>query len=225
MNEYTRVKICGVTSAADALMAARAGADLLGLNFFSASPRYLTTGQAADICARLRSALGDQCPALVGVFVNETPARIAHICAQVGLDCAQLSGDEGPEALQVRELRAISAFKALRPRSEAEALTAAGRFTQHTPADERLPALLLDAWHPQLYGGSGEQASEKVARALLNQVPRLMLAGGLNADNVAERVRVLQPWGVDVASGVERAPGVKDEGKVRAFIAAAKGQP
>lgn len=224
MNEYTRVKICGVTSAADALMAAKAGADLLGLNFFADSPRYLTAERASDICTRLREALGEQCPVLVGVFVNEPATRIAGICAQVGLDCAQLSGDEAPEALQAQELRDTSAFKALRPRSEAEALADAGRFTQNRSADARLPALLLDAWHPKLYGGSGEQASESVARALLKQVPRLMLAGGLNADNVGERVRSLRPWGVDVASGVEGTAGVKDADKVRAFIAAARGQ-
>ena len=222
MNNRTRVKICGVTTAADALMAARAGADLLGLNFFAASPRYLTLPQARDICTQLRAALGEECPLLVGVFVNETPARIAEISAQAGLDCAQLSGDEGPEMLHAPEMRGTFAFKSLRPRSVAEAQVDAQRFATDTVFDERLPALLLDAWHPNLYGGSGDQASEAVVRALLHQLPRLMLAGGLNAENVGERVRALRPWGVDVASGVESAPGVKDADKTQAFIAAAK---
>ena len=204
-------------------MAARAGADLLGLNFFAASPRYLTLPQARDICTQLREALGDKCPVLVGVFVNEKPARIVKISAQAGLDCAQLSGDESPDIMHAPEMRGTRAFKSLRPRSVAEAQADAQRFTTHAAVDERLPVLLLDAWHPRLYGGSGAQACEAVARALLVQLQRLMLAGGLNAENVGERVRTLRPWGVDVASGVESAPGVKDADKTRAFIAAAKG--
>ena len=223
MNNRTRVKICGVTTAADALMAARAGADLLGLNFFAASPRCLTLPQAQEICTQLRDTLGDKCPVLVGVFVNETPAQIAEICARAGLDCAQLSGDEEPAMLHAPEMRGTHAFKSLRPRSVAEAQADAQRFATDTVFDERLPALLLDAWHPRLYGGSGAQASEAVARALLKKLPRIMLAGGLNAENVGERVRTLRPWGVDVASGVESAPGVKDADKTRNFIAAAKG--
>ncbi len=223
MNHLARVKICGVTTAADALMAARAGADLLGLNFYAPSPRCLTLPQAQEICTQLRDALGEACPVLVGVFVNETPARIAEICAQAGLGCAQLSGDEEPDMLHTPEMRGTPAFKSLRPRSVAEAQADAQRFATHSALDERLPALLLDAWHPRLYGGSGAQASEAVARVLLEQLPRLLLAGGLNAENVGERVRTLRPWGVDVASGVESAPGVKDADKTRAFIAAAKG--
>ena len=223
MNHHARVKICGVTTAADALMAARAGADLLGLNFYHESPRCLSPSQAGDICTQLRKALGAGCPVLVGVFVNETPARIAEISAQAGLDCAQLSGDESPALMQAPEMRGTPAFKSLRPRSVTEAQVDAQRFAAIAALDERLPTLLLDAWHPNLYGGSGARTSEAVARALLEQLPRLMLAGGLNAENVGERVRALRPWGVDVASGVESAPGMKDADKTRAFIAAAKG--
>ena len=223
MSRDTRVKICGVTALADALLAARAGADMLGLNFFPDSPRYLLPVQAADICATLRAELAGNCPVLVGVFVNEAPQRMAAICAQVGLDGAQLSGDETPDDLRSPQLAGLHAFKSLRPRSVAGAQEQARRYCMSPNCAEELPALLLDAWHPDLYGGSGVQASEDVARTLIDQVPRLMLAGGLNPVNVGERVRALQPWGVDVASGVERAPGVKDAGKLRAFIAAAKG--
>lgn len=218
-----RVKICGVTTAEDALAAARAGADLLGLNFYPPSPRYLTPQQAQDMAGRLRGELGGRCPALIGVFVNEEASRVADICEEVGLDAAQLSGDETPDSLRAPALRQIAAFKSLRPRNADAAQADARLYDLGAPADGRLPSLLLDAWHPDLYGGSGEQTPDDVARAVQAVAPRLMLAGGLNPENVAERVRSLRPWGVDVASGVESAPGIKDDGKMRAFVAAAKG--
>ena len=223
MSLATRVKICGVTTAGDAQAAARAGADMLGLNFYPPSPRCLTLQCAQEIARRLHSDLGDRCPALIGVFVNEDASRIADICEEVGLDAAQPSGDEGPELLRALALRQVPAFKSLRPRSAEAAQRDAQAYLLGEREDGHLPSLLLDAWHPDLYGGSGEQTPDDVARAVLAKVPRLMLAGGLNAENVAERVRSLGPWGVDVASGVENAPGVKDAGKMRAFIAAAKG--
>lgn len=218
-----RVKICGVTTAEDALAAARAGADLLGLNFYPPSPRCLTPQQAQDIAGRLRGDLGEGIPALIGVFVNEDASRLADICEEVGLDAAQLSGDESPDSFRAPALRHTLAFKSLRPRSADAAQADARLYDLGAPEDGRLPSLLLDAWHPDLYGGSGELTPDEVARAVQAVAPRLMLAGGLNPENVAERVRSLRPWGVDVASGVESAPGIKDAGKMRAFVAAAKG--
>ncbi len=215
----TRVKICGVTTLDDALYCAEAGADLLGLNFYPPSPRYLAPEKARALVARLRGILGTACPLLVGVFVNESAAAIGRILDEIGLDAAQLSGDEPPETVAALNGRA---FKALRPRDAAETGEAARSFAAHTPRDERIPALLVDAYHPQLYGGTGETAGEDVARAVIAVVPRVMLAGGLTPDNVAQRVQAVRPWGVDVASGVERAPGVKDFERVRAFIAAVK---
>ncbi|MCY3718861.1 MAG: phosphoribosylanthranilate isomerase [Anaerolineaceae bacterium] len=223
MSLDTRVKICGVTTAGDALAAARAGADMLGLNFYPPSPRCLTAKRAQEIANRLRGELGDRSPTMIGVFVNEGASRIADICEELGLDAAQLSGDEAPGALRAPLLRQVPAFKSLRPRSAETAQRDAQVYVLGARANEHLPSLLLDAWHPDLYGGSGEQTPDDVARAVLAMVPRLMLAGGLNPENVAERVCSLRPWGVDVASGVESAPGVKDAGKMRAFIAAAKG--
>ena len=224
MSENTRVKICGVTTTADALMAAHAGADLLGLNFYPPSPRFISVALARETGERLREELSDRCPLLVGVFVNEEPARVADICLQAGLDGAQLSGDESPDDLHATSRAGAQVFKSLRPRTVAEARAGTQQFLAPRSGDEGLPSLLLDAWHPDLYGGSGEQAGDDVAGFLAASVPRLMLAGGLNAENVAGRVRALRPWGVDVASGVESAPGIKDERKVRAFIAAAKGR-
>lgn len=218
----TRVKICGVTTLDDALMAADAGADMLGLNFYKKSPRFIDPNRARDLCDALRAKLGAACPLLVGLFVNEVVGKISTTMDKVGLDFAQLSGDESVEML--REMRGV-AYKGIRPRNQAEALDDVGYFMPALPANERIPALLLDAHHPSLYGGTGEQADVGIALAVKAAVPRLMLAGGLNPDNVAEKVRAVQPWGVDVASGVEidDQPGVKDAAKVRAFIDAVRG--
>lgn len=216
----TTIKMCGVTTLDDALLCAGAGADILGLNFYPPSPRYLAPEKARAISDGLRRALGDACPLLVGVFANASAHEIASIIQAVGLDAAQLSGDESPDALARLGGRS---FKAIRPRSQDEALELAGRFLLgHLPGDERLPSLLVDAYHRELYGGTGEQASVDVALAAKEIAPRLMLAGGLTPENVAGRVTAIQPWGVDVASGVERAPGVKDAARVRAFVAAVR---
>ena len=213
-----KVKICGITTLDDALVAARAGADLLGLNFFAKSPRYIQPDAARDLCNRLRAELGAGCPLLVGLFVNEVVGNISITMEKVGLNFAQLSGDESVEML--RELRGI-AFKSIRPRSAKEALDDTSYFAQFALTDERIPSLLVDAYHPQLYGGTGEQASAEVALAVAEKTPRLMLAGGLTPENVAARVAAIKPWAVDVASGVEGGtPGRKDAIKVQAFIAA-----
>lgn len=217
---HIRVKICGVTTLDDALACARAGADMLGLNFYPKSPRYLPPERARTLAEGLRAALGDGSPLLVGVFVNESAQHIAAVMALAGLDLAQLSGDEPEDVLAGLAGRAI---KAIRPRSRDEATGQAARFLVHAPREEGLPALLLDAYHPDLYGGTGEQASVDVARAVMAAAPRVMLAGGLAPDNVAARVRTIRPWGVDVASGVEDGqPGRKDPARVRAFIAAVR---
>jgi phosphoribosylanthranilate isomerase len=203
-------------------MSAQAGADMLGFNFYKKSPRYIKPEDAQPICDALRSELGGDCPLLVGVFVNEVVGLISAITRKVGLNAAQLSGDESDDML--RELRGIG-FKAIRPMNLVMALDDVNYFQAQFTTNERLPSLLLDAYHPQLYGGTGEEASIEVALAVKAEVARLMLAGGLTPDNVAERVAAIQPWGVDVASGVEidDQPGQKDVAKVQAFIQTAKG--
>ncbi|NDJ52650.1 MAG: phosphoribosylanthranilate isomerase [Chloroflexi bacterium] len=215
-----QVKICAITSFQDAVDAVRAGATLLGLNFYRPSPRYIQPGRAGDIAAGLHRAFGDRTPTLVGVFVNEAPGNVLHIMEAVGLDAAQLSGDEPPEALAALfEL----AFKAIRPRSAGEARHLADAYLAFAPSAEHLPALLLDAYHPDRYGGSGEQASTDVAKTLTALTPKLMVAGGLTPENVAERVAAIRPWGVDVASGVEGAiKGRKDAHKMKAFVLSAQ---
>jgi phosphoribosylanthranilate isomerase len=217
----TKVKICGLTTLDDARIAVEAGADLLGFNFYKKSPRYLTSDAAQIICDTLRSDYGADCPALVGVFVNEGVSAISVITNKVGLNFAQLSGDESDAML--RELRGIG-FKAIRPMNVAQALDDAQYFAGVMPASERAPSLLLDAFKSGEYGGTGQSVSDEIALAIRDHVPRLMLAGGLNPDNVVARIAAVQPWGVDTASGVEfdGQPGRKDPDKVRAFIQAAK---
>ncbi len=217
----TKVKICGVKTLDDALMCAEAGADMLGLNFYAPSPRSIDPDTARTITSGLRAELGDQCPVVIGVFVNETASTMKDVIHTARLDAAQLSGYETPETLAALEGRGI---KAIRPQNLDEALKLAGMFLRFAPEDKRFPALLLDAYHEALYGGTGEEASLEVTLAVKERMsaPRLMLAGGLKPDNVADRVRAIHPWGVDVASGVERVPGVKDRDRVMAFIQAVR---
>lgn len=218
----TIVKICGITTLEDAVVAAKAGADLLGLNFFKKSARYIEPAAARDLATALRAQLGASAPLLVGVFVNDIVSRISVTMEQVGLNFAQLSGDESFEML--RELRGIG-FKAIRPRNAAEALDDVNYYGQFPLTDTRIPSILLDAYKAGEYGGTGRLAVDEVALAVKAATPRLMLAGGLTPENVGERVNAVQPWGVDVASGVEgNQPGRKDPAKVRAFIEAARAQ-
>ncbi|MBI5670268.1 MAG: phosphoribosylanthranilate isomerase [Chloroflexi bacterium] len=215
-----KVKICGITTLDDALAAAQAGADMLGFNFYKKSPRYITPETAQPICDALRQQLGDQCPLLVGLFVNEIVGNISAITNRVGLDAAQLHGDESDD--MVKELRGL-AFKAIRPANVAMALDDVNYYCPHFPVNEKFPSLLLDANQPGQYGGTGTTVNVELAQAVKAEVPRLMLAGGLTPDNVAAVIAQVQPWGVDVASGVESEPGKKDAAKVRTFVQAARG--
>ncbi len=210
----TLVKICGITTLEDALFAAEAGAHMLGLNFFKKSPRYIAPTDARALALALRSKLGAHAPLLIGVFVNEVVGRISVTMEEVGLNFAQLSGDESVEML--RELRGIG-FKAIRPRSQSEAVMDV-EYYGAAQTDPRIPSLLLDAHHAVLYGGTGERADIEIALALKEKTARLMLAGGLTPENVGDAVKSARPWGVDVASGVENEAGKKDAEKVRAFI-------
>ena len=208
-----KVKICGLKTLEEARAALEAGADLLGFNFYPSSPRYIPPAACAKLVAALRA---ESCAArLVGVFVNASPDEITAILDGCDLDLAQLSGDESPETLNALGGRA---YKALRP-ADASALALSLR--QYPPA-AAAPAWLVDAYRPGEYGGTGQSADWSLARQLARQAP-ILLAGGLTPDNVAAAVRQVRPWGVDVASGVESAPGVKDPALVRAFIQAARG--
>jgi phosphoribosylanthranilate isomerase len=154
--------------------------------------------------------------------VNESPAVVAAVLDRCGLDLAQLSGDEPAGDVTDPASPLFSrAYKALRPRTPDEAEDGAARFA--APPGSAGPRLLLDTPHGRLYGGTGETGDWALAATLAARLPGLMLAGGLTPDNVAAAVAAVRPFAVDVAGGVERAPGVKDADRVRAFIARAKG--
>lgn len=213
----TIVKICGLTNLDDALVAAEAGADLLGFILYPKSPRYVAPETIAEIVAGVREAFALP-PRCVGVFVNASTAQVLATLDRTQLDLAQLHGDES--AAEVAAL-AGRGFKAVRPTSLEAALVAVNAFAQ--PGVAAGPSLLIDAYTPNAYGGAGQMADWSLAEAVAQRVDRLLLAGGLTPENVAEAVRQVNPWGVDVASGVEQAPGRKEHAKVQAFIAAAKG--
>lgn len=206
------VKICGISSLDDASEAIEAGADMLGFNFYPPSPRSISH----ERCLAILEALGERRAEVttVGVFVNAPVHEVEGILDRTGLDLAQLHGDEPPEHLHALGARA---FKALRPRSRAQAQS----FFQRLPARAAPPAALLDAHHPDVYGGSGRTGDWDTARAIAARAP-ILLAGGLHPENVSRAIAGVHPWGVDVASGVERREGRKDHRKMRAFVQRAR---
>jgi phosphoribosylanthranilate isomerase len=199
--ERTRVKICGITEAAHARVAADAGADAIGLVFYRESPRYLAPEAAAAIAAGLPPFVS-----AVGLFVNESMASVSAILARVALDVLQFQGDEGPEFCAAFGKPFI---RAVRVEAGTDLLEYAHRFS-------RAKALLLDAHVPGQPGGTGQTFDwAGIPRDL--PVP-LILSGGLTVQNVGRAVREVRPWAVDVSSGVERSRGVKDPGKIVEFI-------
>lgn len=214
----TKVKICGISTLEDAVFCAEHGADLIGFNFYKRSPRHIDIDLATEICDSLRAQFAEKCPRLVGIFVNELVSNISIITNKVGLDGAQLSGDESDSML--KELRGI-AYKGVQPMTAKQAEDDVAYYAKHFTERVYLPTLLLDAYHPSLAGGTGLSVSADIIHAIADKVPRLMLAGGYTPENVAERVKAYRPWGVDVASGVE-TDGKKDQAKIKAFIEAAK---
>ena len=214
----TYVKICGITNLDDARCAADAGADFLGFVLYPKSPRFVTPERVRVIIQAIRDEFGADAPRCVGVFVDEPVARVQVILDNAGLDLAQLHGNEPPD--EVRMLR-HRAFKAIRPRNRDDAEAAVAAYCDIVPDDPALPQILMDAYHPQQFGGTGTLADLTVAR-LLARHHRLMLAGGLTPETVGPAIGRVRPWGVDVSSGVERTRGVKDNAQVRAFIEAVR---
>ena len=197
----TKIKICGIKTITDALAAMEAGVDLIGFNFYPKSPRYIDVGRCRDIMSVMRK-YGHIM--YVGVFVNVPTGVICATLDTLGLSLAQLHGDETPEMLRALDGKAFKAFRGVPEHVDGLARAAA-------------PALLVDASVKGAYGGTGVMADWNGAAELAKKYP-LLLAGGLTPENVAEAVRRVKPWGVDVASGVESTPGVKDASKMKAFV-------
>ena len=200
------VKICGITSVSDANAAAEAGADALGFMFWDKSPRAVSLGAAAEIVRQLPPFI-----VKVGVFVNAEEDLVIRAIRECGLNLLQFHGDETPEYCLQFGLMSMKAFR-MRDAGSLKALA-------NYPTD----AWLLDAYTPGKPGGTGEQFDWDLAVEAVKLGRPIFLAGGLTPENVGEAVTRVQPYAVDVSSGVEAAPGRKDHAKVREFIAAARG--
>lgn len=197
-----KIKVCGITSYRDASMALSLGVDALGFNFYSRSPRYVAPAAARRIVNRLPPFVTK-----VAVYVNSgDPAEVERWARHAGMDALQLHGDETPEYCRLlahwRLLKAIRIGEGFQPEDLQK---------------YRVSAFLLDTRDPKQYGGTGKPFDWKVAAALRTKLP-IVLAGGLSPENVADAVRVVRPYAVDVCSGVEISPGRKDRRKLAAFI-------
>ena len=197
------IKVCGLTQAADAVHAAEVGATAVGLVFWANSPRAVSVRQAAEIVAALPAGVTP-----VGVFVNAAPEMVLKTVERLGLGAVQFHGDEAPAA--AAGLRC--------PILRSTTLADAARVRAAWPPDT---LLLLDAADPERRGGTGTRVDWAAAAVIAEGGP-VVLAGGLTADNVAEAVARVRPRGVDVSSGVEVAPGVKDRDKVARFVEQAR---
>jgi len=208
------VKVCGITRPGDGRDAVAAGADWLGLNFWPKSKRFLRDrGLARDIVAAARDEAGSQSVRVVGVFVNQAVAEVVDIAEDVGLDMVQPHGGED-EAMMVD---LVAAGVVVLP------CIALGSSADVARAVECAGDICLVDTPTAGYGGSGRTFDWKLAKAVMRAGKRIVLAGGLNPDNVAEAVAEVKPYGVDVARGVESAPGIKDRSAMRWFVERAKG--
>jgi phosphoribosylanthranilate isomerase len=202
-----QIKICGVTNSDDARACVELGADMIGFNFYPKSPRYVEPA----IVRRIVDALSARTCA-IGVFVDAEPVEIRKVAKIAGLRCVQLHGDTTPEscselALEFRVIRALSTDTQFEP--------------EHTAAFPHCD-VLIDAYHPELWGGTGQTCDWFAARAAMLYTRFLILSGGLNARNVDQAIAAVAPHAVDVCSGIESAPGVKNHRALKEFISAVR---
>jgi phosphoribosylanthranilate isomerase len=200
------VKVCGITTPEDALTAAGSGADAVGL-VFAESPRQLSVEDAREIAGALPDGV-----LKVGVFVDEEPEEVFRIAREVGLDYAQLHGDESPQTVTALREGGVKVIKALSVRG-ADSLAAMD--------DYNADLFLLDAWSEKARGGTGERFDWEVAKSYGGR-GNILVSGGLTPENVREAIRFFEPYGVDASSSLEDAPGKKNAERVRRFVSAAK---
>jgi phosphoribosylanthranilate isomerase len=196
-----RVKICGITRLEDAQLAEECGASAVGFVFHPKSPRYIEPKKAGEISQKLGPFI-----ARVGVFVDEDISEVKRISQVGGLSAIQLHGSESPEYISHLEgMKIIKVFRVYKD------------FSIESVINYRVHAFLFDAYNKNVYGGTGETFDwEKVIDC--QNYGRCILAGGLKPSNVLEAVRIVKPWGIDISSGVESEPGIKDPGKVRTLF-------
>lgn len=217
----TWLKICGTTSLRDAQLSLAAGANALGF-IFAPSPRQIEPAAAAEIVCELRGEIES-----IGVFVNQTPEQVAEIARSMALAGVQLHGDE-PAGSLPEFRRLLGGRKIIKTLSASGVQNGEIDPAAYLAARDFLDAILLDSSTAQQRGGTGANFDWKALLPFADEIRRrmpLILAGGLNSDNVVQAIEVLQPWGVDVVSGVESSPGIKDETKLRQFVAAARQAP
>src|SRR5215218_9749228 len=203
----TVVKICGITNPNDGQLASDMGADALGLNFVTNSPRYSSTQRAREIIESV-----DRDVSWVGVFVNESKDNIFRILETVKLNAIQLHGDESPEfAEEIGQRTGCRIIKAFR---------VSKGFKPETITKFRVSAVLLDAFSNGARGGTGQTFDWNVAKAATDLCDSIYLAGGLDPSNVAEAIRCVRPYAIDVCSSVEVSPGKKDAVKLKALFSA-----
>jgi phosphoribosylanthranilate isomerase len=200
-----KVKICGITTREDALMAAEAGADAVGFVFYHQSPRHISPENAAEIIRALPPFVQT-----VGLFVNQDISVVNTTAERCGLDLVQLHGDETPGYCESVRRRVIKAFRV-------KDITTLDSLLQY-----HVSGCLLDAWSPAAHGGTGRTFNWDIAAEAVQQGHRIILAGGLSPENVSEAIGLVHPYGVDVSSGVETAPGRKDASKTRLFVELAR---
>lgn len=203
----TVVKICGITSLDDALAAVAAGADALGFNFYSLSPRYITPQHARAIIEQLPESL-----LTVGVFVNEEAKTVRDIAEEAGLRALQLHGDESPE--YCRELADFFVIKTF---------AVSDTFDIQAAHAYKVEATMLDTKHNNLRGGTGRVFDWSVAKQAALTIPKLFLAGGLSPENVKNAVEIVRPFAVDACSALEDRPGKKNHERMRVFINTVRG--
>jgi phosphoribosylanthranilate isomerase len=213
----TWIKICGTTNLEDALTAVDAGADALGFVFYEKSPRKIDVASAREIVKNLPPSIEK-----VGVFVDERVEKILETVSQAGLTAVQLHGAESHEPEYIPALKASRDLKVflVLPASEI-----GGGLESNVNGQAGVSAVFFDSGTPQLPGGTGKTFDWKTAASGIEAISKklkIVVAGGLNSNNVADAIRILRPWGVDVASGVEASPGIKDPQKVRSFIDAVR---
>jgi len=202
-----KIKICGITNPNDALACSAAGVDMIGLNFYEQSPRYIRPEQARTIARTLPSNTQ-----AVGIFIDTPVEEIRRVARDVGLRMVQLHGFESPE-ICAGLARDFEIIKALR---------IDGGFDAQRASAYPMCTILLDTYDEQMAGGTGNVGDWELARTTKKFASRLILAGGLNPENVARAIEMVNPDGVDVCSSVESAFGVKDPERIQQFVAAAR---